>query len=66
MCHICGNEKRTFNTQAAYKRHVKNAYIDLGYKPLKAKYDNAGNCILCGESGRCPGWHLPFENSPLK
>lgn len=64
MCHICGNENRIFKSQKAYKHHVYNSYVDLGYKPKKAEYDNAGNCKHCGECGRCPGWHLPAKPCP--
>ena len=26
-----------------------------------AQYDVAGNCTVCGEAGRCPGWHTGEE-----
>lgn len=26
-------------------------------KTFKAKFNEAGNCIYCGESGRCPKYH---------
>jgi hypothetical protein len=28
---------------------------------VRATYDSAGNCQICGEAGRCLGWHLPEE-----
>ena len=27
----------------------------------KAIFNDAGNCIFCGEAGRCPGWHTVDE-----
>lgn len=28
-----------------------------------AVYDEGGNCRVCGEAGRCPGWHkVPADN----
>lgn len=26
-----------------------------------AVYDDDGNCELCGEDVKCPGWHAPAE-----
>jgi radical SAM superfamily enzyme len=40
-----------------FERKVKRAIIARGQKPIRAVRDAAGNCIFCGEAGRCPGWH---------
>ena len=39
---------------AAIKREIRRR----GYKPVRAHWDAAGNCLICGECGRCPGWHI--------
>jgi hypothetical protein len=44
-------------TYEAYVRSVKRDLLRRGLKPIKAVFDNAGNCIACGEAGRCPGFH---------
>ena len=36
----------------------KHALELAGYVPFKAVKDYAGNCVYCGEAGRCPGWHI--------
>jgi heterodisulfide reductase subunit C len=28
-----------------------------GMQPIRALNDRSGNCIFCGECGRCPGYH---------
>ena len=48
-------EGRTFKQ---YQNAVKRAFLCRGYSPILAHYDEAGNCTICGESGRCAGWHL--------
>ena len=35
----------------------RRAILRQGYIPIPARWDEAGNCTVCGESGRCPGWH---------
>jgi hypothetical protein len=32
-----------------------------GHEAIPAKYDDGGNCLYCGESGRCPGYHTRQE-----
>jgi hypothetical protein len=40
---------------------VKRELIKAGKYPVKAISDYAGNCLICGEAGRCPGWHTITE-----
>jgi len=44
-----------------FHRRVHRAIREAGHKPVRAEYDQAGNCITCGEAGRCPGWHTADE-----
>jgi hypothetical protein len=48
-------------TYSQYKSKVKRLLLKAGYNPVKASYDKAGNCKICGEAGRCPGWHTLQE-----
>jgi hypothetical protein len=48
-----------FPSQRAYEDSILKAYRDRGIEPVRATYDAAGNCTICGECGRCPGWHMP-------
>jgi hypothetical protein len=49
----------TYSSRQEYERAVQRAFLRNGITPVKAAYDAAGNCLQCGECGRCPGWHLP-------
>ena len=51
-------------TQRAYYATVKKAIILAGGTPIKAFYDDEGNCIYCGEAGNCPGWHPAIKEEP--
>jgi hypothetical protein len=48
-------------SRGEYTRRVHRAIREAGHKPVRAEYDAAGNCIYCGEAGRCPGWHTAVE-----
>jgi transcription elongation factor Elf1 len=48
-------------TQKQYYAKVKREINRAGLKPIKAQWDEAGNCVYCGEAGRCPGWHAQNE-----
>ena len=52
---------KTFKSEAAYYARNKRVIARAGYHPIKATFDSAGNCVVCGESGRCPGWHTEDE-----
>ena len=52
---------RPFASRAAYKRATAAEFRRAGVVPVKAQYDTAGNCTVCGEAGRCPGWHGSYE-----
>lgn len=56
---ILSSLTQTYPSRLAYERAVKRAFLKYGVTPVKAEYDAAGNCLQCGECGRCPGWHLP-------
>ena len=40
-----------------YAEIRKQEILDRFETPVKAIYDEAGNCTFCGESGRCAGYH---------
>lgn len=44
-------------TRDEYISEVKVALQKAGCNFFEAAYDSAGNCITCGEAGRCPGIH---------
>ena len=44
-----------------YSQKIHDELIAQGITPIKAIYDEGMNCLICGESGRCPGWHTPDE-----
>ncbi len=44
-----------------FMAHQKQIIIRDGKMPIKATYDNGGDCVFCGEAGRCPGWHTLRE-----
>lgn len=48
-------------TRGQYTRAVKNALRKRGIPYVEASFDEDGNCRICGESGRCPGVHTPYE-----
>jgi hypothetical protein len=52
---------KTFNSDRAFFRRNYQAIKRAGYQPVKATYDRAGNCEICGEAGRCPGWHTLYD-----
>jgi hypothetical protein len=54
---------KLFPSQEAYIARNYHALKRKGYAPIKASYDDGGNCLICGEAGRCPGWHIPEEAS---
>ena len=47
----------TYKSRESYFQAVKRRLKAHGLKPERAKYDSAGNCLACGEAGRCPGYH---------
>lgn len=52
---------RPFNSSAALERAVKREFTKMGITAIRAQYDRNGDCIICGECGRCPGYHTPAE-----
>lgn len=44
-------------TQAEYHDRVRRHILSRGEMAFKAVEGRDGNCLNCGESGRCPGWH---------
>jgi hypothetical protein len=53
-------------TRTQYQSKVKRALMKGGNFPVKAVYDYAGNCVICGECGRCHGWHTIDETIKAK
>ena len=49
-------------TQKQYYAKTKREILRSGETPVKAIWDEAGNCMVCGEAGRCPGWHTIEED----
>lgn len=45
----------------AFSQSVYDELVAKGVTPIQAFYDEGMNCLICGESGRCPGWHTPEE-----
>ena len=54
-CHTpnCYNMTRAFR----YCTKCAKAHKTDPPKTISATYDAAGNCTICGEAGRCPGYH---------
>ncbi len=53
-----------WRTRGRWTAYYRRGLIAYGKTPMKAKYDEAGNCTTCGEGGRCPGWHYAGEVTP--
>lgn len=49
---------KPFFGMESYHKAVKQFFVSQGYKVEKARYDEVGNCLTCGEAGRCHGWHF--------
>ena len=50
-------KKRTYATAEGLSNAIYRALLRAGYYPVKPRYDDNGDCLICGECGRCPGWH---------
>lgn len=50
-----------FPSTAAFYAHNRAEIRRRSLVPVAARWDGAGNCVICGEAGRCPGWHTPAE-----
>ena len=53
-----------YPSRASYTTATKRAYDRLKIATVQATYDDGGNCQLCGECGRCPGWHVNPHITP--
>lgn len=58
---VIANTKNRKTFMAGEKRRISRE----GKTPIKATYDKAGDCVFCGEAGRCPGWHTANEIKTL-
>jgi hypothetical protein len=58
---LIANNKVTFSSKREFARFVRNTIVQAGEIPEQAKYDDKGNCLYCGESGRCPQYHTRSE-----
>ena len=52
---------RPFCSRSALERAVKREFAKQGITAIRAQYDSYGDCMVCGECGRCPGYHTPDE-----
>lgn len=50
-----------YPTRAAWHAATRAKILRAGRAPIPAEIDPAGNCRICGEAGRCPGWHYHGE-----
>lgn len=50
-----------FSSKWAYFRRNRKILERAGFIATKARFDEAGNCLICGEAGECPGWHIKGE-----
>ena len=50
-----------YPTRAAWHQATRRQILRRHKIPIPAHYDPAGNCRICGEAGRCPGWHYHGE-----
>ena len=50
-------QRAPYPSQSHYAMAIRQALEDIHATPIRAEYDAAGNCIYCGECGRCPGYH---------
>lgn len=50
-------------TRAAYQAGVRASFAAAGVPAVDVSNleDSGGNCLVCGEAGRCPGYHTPEE-----
>ena len=48
---------KPFKTKRGYTNFVKRYFETRGFKTRPAEYDDNGDCIFCGEAGRCAGVH---------
>lgn len=55
------NGGRPFPSRLAAEDAVKRLIVAANMRPVPGRRDRAGNCVICGESGRCPGWHTIEE-----
>jgi hypothetical protein len=55
-----------YKSRAQYEKAQRNAILKSGSVAYKAIYNKSGDCLICGEAGRCPGWHTSKEQSKLK
>lgn len=47
-----------YASRAAYTKAARRVLKAWGYQVAQARHDNAGDCLTCGECGRCPGVHI--------
>jgi hypothetical protein len=52
---------KPFPSRRAHNAATRAEFRRAGIVPVRAEYDTGGNCLVCGESGRCSGWHGSYE-----
>lgn len=55
------HHRKPFPNRYAHTRAVRKEIAAMGHVFVPAHHDEAGNCIYCGEAGRCPGVHAKIE-----
>lgn len=55
---------KPYRRRSDFVRAVYRWLVSKGYVPVAGLRDEAGNCRICGEAGRCPGWHTSCELWP--
>lgn len=57
---------KLFPSRLALEQRNKQAILNAGHIPIRAILDDSGDCVICGEAGRCPGWHTKDDLPKLK
>lgn len=53
--------KKTYRFPGHDKPLTREQWISDGSEIVRTVYDDGKNCLVCGESGRCPGKHTVNE-----
>lgn len=51
----------TYSSHKVYTAAIRAILREAGETCVPAEYDSGENCLICGESGRCPGVHTLAE-----
>lgn len=59
------NPRYGFPSREAFEDYVKAEIEKAGHTPIRPWYSETGDCQICGEAGRCPGWHTEYEAAAI-